>query len=190
MLRTEQFNTIQNSQFWRITKPFRVILDCVKRVCRKIWILRKAAKFFRCWKENGFRYTMRRVKAKLAMKKAAKKPLYAPAELEAQKKVVFPKKIKFSILVPLYNTPKNFLEEMINSVKAQTYSNWELCLADGSEGKDIDLEKEVKRIAGGDKRIRYRRLPKNYGISGCSILGDGNISIILDVGNLYASANH
>ena len=30
---------------------------------------------------------------------------------------------------------------------------------------------------------------KNYGITGCSILGDGNISIILDAGGLYAAAH-
>lgn len=49
----------------------------------------------------------------------------------------------------------------------------------------------------GEQQIVVKPLPpyvnnfdiKNYGISGCSILGDGNISIILDVGNLYASAN-
>ncbi len=50
----------------------------------------------------------------------------------------------------------------------------------------------------GEQQIVVKPLPnyiknydiKNYGISGCSILGDGNISIILDVGNLYASVNH
>jgi two-component system chemotaxis sensor kinase CheA len=49
----------------------------------------------------------------------------------------------------------------------------------------------------GEQQIVVKPLPsyvnnfdiKTYGISGCSILGDGNISIILDVGNLYASAN-
>ena len=49
----------------------------------------------------------------------------------------------------------------------------------------------------GEQQIVVKPLPsyvnnfdiKNYGISGCSILGDGNISIILDVGNLYTSAN-
>ena len=40
--------------------------------------------------------------------------------------------IKFSILVPLYNTPEKFLNEMIISVKEQTYQIWELCLADGA----------------------------------------------------------
>ena len=48
----------------------------------------------------------------------------------------------------------------------------------------------------GEQQIVVKPLPsyinnfnvKNYGIMGCSILGDGNISIILDAGNLYTAA--
>ena len=43
--------------------------------------------------------------------------------------------VKFSVLVPLFNTPVEFLNEMIESVQMQTYENWELCLADGSDEK-------------------------------------------------------
>ena len=42
---------------------------------------------------------------------------------------------KSGIIVPTYNTPIKFLREMINSVIEQSYSNWELCIADGSERK-------------------------------------------------------
>ena len=48
----------------------------------------------------------------------------------------------------------------------------------------------------GEQQIVVKPLPayvnsfdiKNYGITGCSILGDGNISIILDAGGLFAAA--
>ena len=46
--------------------------------------------------------------------------------------------ITFSIIVPLYNTPLHFLDEMIVSVINQKYSNWELCLADGSDGQHVE----------------------------------------------------
>ena len=39
---------------------------------------------------------------------------------------------RVSIVVPLYCTNETFLREMIGSVQAQSYENWELCLADGS----------------------------------------------------------
>ena len=60
----------------------------------------------------------------------------------AEEETVFPHMVKFSILVPLYNTPREFLTAMLDSVVAQTYKNWELCLADGSDiggsiGSDI-----------------------------------------------------
>ena len=77
--------------------------------------------------------------------------------------------MKVSILVPLYNTPKEFLTAMIDSVLAQTYENWELCLADGSD----EAHKEVGEICasyvekeGDKKRIRYEKLAENKGISG------------------------
>ncbi|MBR6158681.1 MAG: glycosyltransferase family 2 protein, partial [Lachnospiraceae bacterium] len=73
-------------------------------------------------------------------------------------------KIKFSILVPLYNTPEKFLREMIDSVVAQTYENWELCLADGSDDAHSYVGDIVKGY--GDARIRYEKLTENLGISG------------------------
>ncbi len=50
----------------------------------------------------------------------------------------------------------------------------------------------------GEQQVVVKPLPaylnifniKKSGISGCTILGDGNISIILDIGNLYASTQH
>ena len=57
-----------------------------------------------------------------------------PEELEKQKKYEFAYNPKISIIVPTYETPEMFLREMIDSVVNQTYGNWELCIADGSEG--------------------------------------------------------
>ena len=71
---------------------------------------------------------------------------------------------KFSILVPLYNTPVNFLKEMIESVINQTYEKWELCLADGSDDNHIgEIQKEVEKY--NNEKIKYEKLEKNEGIS-------------------------
>ena len=86
-------------------------------------------------------------------------------ELEKQKKVEFEFEPKISIIVPTYKTPINFLREMIDSVVDQTYSNWELCIADGSEG-DAVVEAELEKYAKQDDRIKYILLEKNEGISG------------------------
>ncbi|MBD5158190.1 MAG: glycosyltransferase family 2 protein [Butyrivibrio sp.] len=70
----------------------------------------------------------------------------------------------FSVCVPLYRTPKDVLAHMLESVRAQSYDNWELCLADGTG--DSSVEDAVRELAGDDKRIRYIRIEENKGIAG------------------------
>jgi len=69
--------------------------------------------------------------------------------------------VNFSIVVPLFNTPENYLREMIESVIAQSYFNWELILADASP-KALAVAEEYSK---NDPRIKYYRLNKNAGIS-------------------------
>ena len=69
-----------------------------------------------------------------------------------------------SLVMPVYKAPAGFLREMLDSILAQTYPNWELCIADGSpEGEDS--AELVRGYAETDSRIRYQRLEKNGGIS-------------------------
>lgn len=82
-----------------------------------------------------------------------------------QKQKTFSQKIKFSILVPLYNTPEACLKEMIGSVLFQSYENWELCLADGSDNEHKYVGEICKKISVEDTRIKYQKLPNNKGIS-------------------------
>lgn len=56
-------------------------------------------------------------------------------DLEKQKKYKFKIEPKISIVVPMYNTPANFFEELVDSLINQTYPNWELCLADRKSRK-------------------------------------------------------
>ena len=69
--------------------------------------------------------------------------------------------VRFSIVVPLFNTPENYLRQMIDSVINQTYGNWELVLADASL-EESDL---VKEYVKEDPRIKYYHLDSNDGIS-------------------------
>ncbi len=69
-----------------------------------------------------------------------------------------------SLVMPVYQAPEGFLREMLDSVLAQTYPNWELCIADGSP-KGKDAAELVKEYREKDSRIRYRLLGQNGGIS-------------------------
>lgn len=86
-------------------------------------------------------------------------------ELEKQRKRKFQYAPCISIVVPVYKTPEKFLCQMIESVKAQTYENWELCIANGSP-KDADVERVLKKYSKEDPRIKYQNLTDNKGIAG------------------------
>lgn len=72
---------------------------------------------------------------------------------EVQKETVFDKQPCFSIVVPLYKTQEKYLKELVESIKGQTYSNWELCLSDGSGG-DSPLKEILKELEHSDSRIK------------------------------------
>ena len=68
---------------------------------------------------------------------------------------------KISIVVPVYNTELRYFKGLIDSVIDQTYSNWELCLADGSDKENLSF----KNVVVLDNRIKYKFLKKNMGIA-------------------------
>ena len=69
-----------------------------------------------------------------------------------------------SISIPLYNTPMEFFEPLMKSIMNQTYSNFELCLADGSD--DDRLGRYISEYYPDDNRINYVHLEENLGIAG------------------------
>lgn len=68
-----------------------------------------------------------------------------------------------SLVVPAYETPREFLTALVESVQQQTYENWELCIADGSPSEQV--AKQVQELSSQDERIRYQHLPSNGGIA-------------------------
>lgn len=86
-------------------------------------------------------------------------------ELSEQKYHVFSYKPLISIIVPTFNTPLDLLAEMVDSVKNQSYQNWELCLADASS-PDSPTRKQLLKYSEEDSRIKVNFLDCNYGISG------------------------
>ena len=80
-----------------------------------------------------------------------------------------PDDLLISVIVPTYETPEKYLREMIDSVRGQTYENWELCIADASDRTDtvrkVIWEYERRETERGTERICYRKLEKNAGIA-------------------------
>lgn len=145
---------IKGSLPWKLSKPLRLI-----RVA-----------FIRLGYYKSPKKIARKIRSKRLEKKAHKyfgtlsfPDMNTRMEQEDWK---FKENHKISILVPLYNTPENFLREMIESVFTQTYKNWELCLADGSDSEHKYVEEICREYVAEDKRIVYKKLEKNEGISG------------------------
>src|SRR3954452_10560521 len=89
------------------------------------------------------------------------------AELKRQRGHKFARSPKVSVVVPVYNPPAAFLEAMIESVRGQTYGNWELCLADGAS-TEPHVRPLLEAAAKSDPRIKVSFLPTNGGIVGNS----------------------
>lgn len=126
---------------------------------RKIWqVYRKYGvrilmlKLFRGYRTPGITY-----------KEWRKFHKYTEAEKAEQRNYNFSDPILISIVVPTFHTPEKFLREMLESVQRQTYSNWELCIADGSELNSV--ENIIKTYQEKDSRIKYRHLKENMGIA-------------------------
>ena len=150
----ENLSRIKNSFAWKMAKPLRVA----------------RAGFVRLSYYKTPKNIMSKAEYKRRLKKAYVILGSASFPDEARRKeeenTVYEKKITFSVLVPLYNTPEKFLRDMIDSVRNQTYKDWELCLADGSDEEHAYVGEICGKYAADDNRIRYRKLEKNEGISG------------------------
>lgn len=151
---------------------------------------RKAAAYF---KRNGFWPTVRRCLEKLSQAgglgeesydRWRKKRLPSPEELERQRKTLLSGQPLISIVVPLYRTPLPFLKELVASVEAQTYANWELCFSDGS-GADSPLTGYLEELMEKEPRIRVTAAQKQLGIS-----ENTNEALKLARGDFIAFADH
>ncbi len=171
-----KLNRIKGSFAWKLAAP-----------------LRKGLHFYEKTRDRLTRYgsipgIMRKVRSKVRerrnMKSHGTASFPSPEEARAQRETLFPRKVKYSILVPLYNTPEKFLADMLDCVQAQTYENWELCLADGSDREHAYVGDMCRNRAEKDGRIVYHTLDRNYGISGntneCLKLATGDYIALFD----------
>ena len=162
-----KLDRIKNNPIWKASTPARNTMH---------WVIRQRDRL----RNQG---SVRGVIAKIKYKQIEKKAMthygtesFPSEETRAkQEKAVFEKMPLISILVPLYNTPEKFLRDMIESVLYQTYSNWQLCLADGSDAEHIgtvsaivrEYQKTEKSLNhDGTSKISYVKLEKNEGIAG------------------------
>lgn len=178
---------IKGSFLWRASKPLRMLFHKIVRVKERLGYY------------GSLKGIARKLNAKMIERQArAQHGTASFPELEEaarQRLFKFDREVKFSILMPLYNTPEKFLRQAIESVMDQTYEGWELCLADGSDEEHAYVEQVCREYMERDKqylrpssslycRILYKKLQKNEGISGntnaCLSMSSGNYIALFD----------
>jgi GT2 family glycosyltransferase/glycosyltransferase involved in cell wall biosynthesis len=90
----------------------------------------------------------------------------AADELEKQRREssAWERRPKISLLIPLFDPPAKFLNELFASIVAQTYDGWETCVVDGGS-KNRETVRLLQQWAKTDARIRVQRFEVNLGIS-------------------------
>lgn len=90
----------------------------------------------------------------------------------------------FSVILPTYNSPPQFLERALRSVMDQTYPHWEICIADDGSPQRESVKAVLDRLARDEPRIKVTYLAKNGGISHASnaalALASGDFIVLLD----------
>lgn len=149
------------------------------------------AKVGRFCRDYGVIYTARKVLYRTYIKYylGGRYCPFAISEEERNKQSAWvpDRKVKISIVVPLYNTNEEFLAQMLQSVMDQTYADWELCLADASDDEACRarIAELVHKAQEKDGRISYQRLASNEGIS-----ENTNRAIEMSTGDYIALLDH
>jgi O-antigen biosynthesis protein len=97
---------------------------------------------------------------------------------------VFAHRPLISIVIPVYNPPEAFLREAIESVIAQIYPHWELCIADDAS-PDPHVREILEQYQAQDSRIKVVFRQTNGHISHCS-----NSALELATGEYIALLDH
>ena len=107
-------------------------------------------------------------------------------ELAAQREARFSYEPLLSIVIPAYKTPEKYLREMLDSILAQTYRNWEVCVANGSpKGEGAIVSRVMAEYTKKDSRFHVSELGDNLGIS-----GNTNAALGMAKGDFIILADH
>lgn len=165
----ENMNLILNSKVWRFADFFRRLF--YMKILRIFPPLQKSALTIT---REGFPSFVQKVKKREMMRKKNLYDIWIEKNSLNEEKIKiakeeiakFPYKPKISIIMPVYNVEKIWLEKALASVLNQLYDNWELCIVD-----DASTNKHIKETLSKyekNEKFKIKYLKKNKGISGAS----------------------
>ena len=172
-----KLDRIKKNPLWKFSKPVRSGVH---------WLIRQRDRLANC---GGPRGVLRKLdykkRERKAMKQFGTESFPSSEQAAAERNASFPYMPKISILVPLWNNKREYQTQMLDSVMNQTYENWELCLADGSDADHAYIGEICRRyVESSGGRVIYRKLEKNGGIAGntnaCLAMASGEYIGLLD----------
>lgn len=176
-----KLSRIKNNPLWKVSKPARKAVH---------WAVRQKDRLSNCGGPRGVLHKLDyKKRERQAMRQFGTDSFPDESRRMLERAAVFPRMVKISILVPLYNTPEDFLIQMLDSVMNQTYTGWELCLADGSDKEHSYVGRVCAEYARRAKEqklgtIVYQLLPENEGIAGntnaCYLMSTGEYIGLFD----------
>ena len=200
--KAHQVDDLLGSTSWRVTAPLR----SASRAVRKVGVVGRvlvatarqpgdiSARMERlrsAWRMGGLLEAKR---ALVAMQDPEPRPeaawddYLATFRREVRPRIAeaiahLPRRPLISVIVPTYDTPEHSLREMLDSVRAQLYPDWELCIVDDAS-PDSRVRPVLDAYSRDDPRIKVRFLDTNGGVSHASnvalSMATGEFTVLLD----------
>jgi len=177
----QALDEIFNSRSWRLTAPLRESLHRVQQWIQAgkstgrvmVTALSSLHKLPALLRKQGVRGLLRRLESELDQGAsylqwiAQNEPSEADRMKMGERIQNWTHQPLVSVLVPTYNSPLNYLKEAVESVQAQIYPHWELCIADDASTRP-EVADYLRELAQQDARVVVTFREKNGHISASS----------------------
>jgi O-antigen biosynthesis protein len=166
----EQLTGIMNSETWKLALFFRQTREKLIPIgSQRDKLAQRAYSSLKMWRNEGMKALIVKIKNKVLQRSDYQRWIInnepSKKDLAKQRSEVeaFDYKPLISVIMPVWNTPVEILDQTIKSVTEQTYSHWELCVADGNS--NIETQRLISIWTEKDPRIKIKFLKENQGIA-------------------------